>query len=55
MTCDLELPTCSSAVARWSCANGYVGHLCQKCLDHWFDNADDDDSLEPVAWMWLAA
>lgn len=41
------------AVARWATGNGNVVYLCKTCLDHWFDNADDDDSLEPAAWSWL--
>lgn len=28
-------------------------HFCQGCLDRWFDNADDNPSLEPAAWGWL--
>ena len=41
------------AVARWRHGNGYVSLLCQACLNSWFDNADDDDSLEPDSWSWL--
>ena len=41
------------AVVRWECQNGNVVHLCQECLDAWFDNADDDELLEPAAWSWL--
>lgn len=42
----------SRAVARWV-TNGGVSFLCKECLDCWFDNADDDDSLEPDSWSWL--
>lgn len=41
------------AVARWDAKNGSVTYLCHPCLDHWLDNADDDDDLEPVAWSWI--
>ncbi len=41
------------AVARWECRNGNVVVLCQRCLDAWFDGADDDELLEPAAWFWL--
>jgi len=27
--------------------------LCKKCLDHWLDNADDDESLEPTNVIFL--
>lgn len=27
--------------------------LCQKSLDAWFDNADDDPDLEPLQVLWL--
>ncbi|GGW98607.1 hypothetical protein GCM10010321_11220 [Streptomyces chartreusis] len=46
-------PPDGPAVARWKCQNGNVVHLCQACLDAWFDNADDDELLEPAAWSWL--
>lgn len=41
------------AVAWWKTGNGAFTRLCQACLDYWFDNADDDPSLEPVAWGWF--
>lgn len=41
-------------VARWICRNGNIVRLCQPCLDWWFDNADDDPDLEPLAWTWIA-
>ena len=44
----------SHAVARWDTQIGNVSYLCRACLDCWFDNADDDDSLEPAAWSWLS-
>jgi hypothetical protein len=43
------------AVARWTFWHGDTEPLCKACLDHWFDNADDDPSLEPAAWHWLTA
>lgn len=48
-------PRQSTAVAHWTALNGYVAYLCQHCLDSWFDNADDDEDLEPAGWGWLAA
>lgn len=53
MSCHCRLDNCGPAVARWTCGNGNVVHLCQKCLDHWFDNSDDDPDLEPATWRWL--
>ena len=53
MNCTGRLPNCGPAVARWVCGNGNVVLLCRKCLDCWFDNADDDPDLEPVAWGWI--
>ncbi|MEV4784009.1 hypothetical protein AB0K53_00895 [Streptomyces tuirus] len=53
MTCTGGLPSCGPAVARWQVQNGYWFLLCQSCLDAWFDNADDDDDLEPAAWSWI--
>jgi hypothetical protein len=50
---DCTYPPDGPAVARWECWNGNVVHLCQECLDAWFDNADDDEMLEPAAWSWL--
>jgi hypothetical protein len=41
------------AVAWWRGRNGHTVWLCQGCLDHWFDNADDDPALEPAAWGWF--
>jgi hypothetical protein len=40
-------------VAWWLTRSGHYLHLCQHRLDAWFDNADQDDDLEPVAWGWL--
>lgn len=51
---DNGRPRSSRAVARWASRNGNVSYLCRECLDRWFDNADDDDSLEPAAWSWLS-
>jgi hypothetical protein len=53
MNCDCHLASCGPVVARWKTQTGYWFPLCQTCLDHWFDNADDDDDLEPAAWTWL--
>ena len=55
MTCIGRLASCGPAVARWKVQNGYWFPLCQKCLDAWFDNADDDPDLEPAAWTWIGA
>ena len=55
MTCTGRLASCGPAVARWTCRNGNVVRLCRTCLDVWFDNADDDDDLEPAAWRWIGA
>lgn len=52
MNCPM-MPSCGPAVACWECQNGNIVQLCQTCLDAWFDNADDDQMLEPVAWSWL--
>lgn len=41
------------AVARWEHPHGHASRLCLECLNGWFDNADDDPDLEPVAWSWL--
>ncbi|MEU4133630.1 hypothetical protein [Streptomyces wuyuanensis] len=43
------------AVASWQHWHGGSTPLCQSCLNAWFDNADDDESLEPKAWHWLTA
>lgn len=41
------------AVAWWvSSPSSRRAHLCQRCLDLWFDCADDD-GREPQAWGWL--
>ena len=53
MNCHCRLGNCGPSVARWVCGNGNVVHLCQACLDAWFDNADGDPELEPAAWRWL--
>jgi hypothetical protein len=53
VNCDGKLASCGPAAARWSHRNGNISRLCRACLDHWFDNADDDPDLEPVAWQWL--
>ncbi len=41
------------AVAWWKSGNGAYTSLCKACLDYWFDFADDDECLEPVAWGWF--
>jgi hypothetical protein len=42
-----------AAVAWWICNPSRKRvHLCQRCLDIWFDNADDGNN-EPAAWGWL--
>ena len=55
MTCTGRLTSCGPVVARWTCGNGNVILLCQRCLNAWFDNADDDPDLEPAEWRWVAA
>lgn len=32
---------------------GHGWLLCQRCLDHWLDNADDDPGLEPHLLLWM--
>ncbi|MFB6937575.1 hypothetical protein [Streptomyces chartreusis] len=44
----------NGAVASWTTSNGTYTLLCKDHLDCWFDNADDDEALEPTAWAWLA-
>lgn len=46
-------PSHNPAVARWTHSNGNMSLLCLDCLNCWFDNADDDEELEPAAWSWL--
>jgi hypothetical protein len=47
-------PDCRGpAIARITHHHGETTRLCQEHLDAWFDNADEDESLEPVAWRWL--
>lgn len=53
MNCANNLNSCGPTVARWKTRSGYWFPLCHTCLDHWFDNADDDPDLEPTAWRWL--
>ena len=53
MTCACNLASCGPVVARWKTRTGYWFPLCKACLDGWFDNADDDDDLEAVAWAWI--
>ena len=54
MTCQCRLDSCGPAVAVWHYEpNGFTGYLCHNCLNAWFDNADDDPSLEPTSWRWL--
>lgn len=48
-------PTCGPAVARVTHHHRGTTQLCQPCLDSWFDTADEDESLEPLAWEPLAA
>lgn len=42
------------AVACWNHWHGNSTLLCFNCLNAWFDNADEDESLEPTSWHWLA-
>jgi len=47
-------PRIRPAVAWWRHRNGSTSYLCRPCLDSWFDNADDDETLEPAVWCWLS-
>lgn len=53
-TCYMRLGGCGPTVA-WLTTNPAANtiHLCQYCLDWWLDNADDGNSLEPLAWGWI--
>lgn len=41
------------AVVLWTGPLGNVEPLCQRHVDMWLDNADDDTSLEPRTIRWL--
>ncbi|MCU1687847.1 MAG: hypothetical protein JWQ81_8586 [Amycolatopsis sp.] len=41
------------AVATWTGPIGNVTYLCEHCLSLWFDNADDDEFLEPLRVQWI--
>jgi hypothetical protein len=47
----MRLDACGPTVA-WLTTNpaGNTIHLCQHCLDWWFDEADEGRSCEPAAW-----
>jgi hypothetical protein len=49
----MQLVTCGPVVA-WLTTNPAANtvHLCQNCLDWWFDEADYGASNEPLAWGW---
>ena len=51
--CYMQLTTCGPAAA-WLTTNPAANtiHLCQHCLNWWFDNADNGDAEEPLAWGW---
>lgn len=53
-TCIMKLDACGPAVA-WLTTNPSMNivHLCRTCLDWWFDEADDGNSDEPLAWGWI--
>lgn len=55
LRCYGRLGSCGPPVAFWYSRIGNRAPLalCQCCLDRWFDLADDDPALEPVAWGWL--
>lgn len=57
MTCLARNPgePAERAVAIYSFANGNQIPLCQRHLDIWLDNADDDPTMEPSELAWLAA
>ncbi|MFH8410688.1 hypothetical protein ACH4FX_38845 [Streptomyces sp. NPDC018019] len=50
---DNGVPRLSTAVARWNHWHGGSTLLCIDCLNAWFDNADEDEGLEPPSWCWL--
>lgn len=52
--CYMQLATCGPVVA-WLTTNPAANtvHLCQHCLNWWFDEADDGNSEEPAAWGWI--
>lgn len=49
--CYMQLDTCGPTVA-WLTTKpaGNTIHLCWRCLDWWFDEADEGRSSEPAAW-----
>lgn len=51
--CQNRLDSCGPVVAIWQTDIHYRTFLCQLCLDSWFDGADDDPDLEPIAWGWV--
>jgi hypothetical protein len=42
----------TAAVAVWMHLN-FTASVCESCLNHWLDNADDDPELEPLGIKWL--
>lgn len=56
--CALRLPPAPArpVVARWTCSpSGNVIYLCESCLNHWLDNADDDPAFEPAELVVVGA
>ncbi len=52
LACPGDL-TLVDAVVLWACRSGHVEALCQRHLDGWLDNADDDTDMEPVRIEWV--
>lgn len=52
--CYMRLTGCGPAVA-WLTTNPAANtvHLCQHCLDWWFDEADTHTDTEPASWGWI--
>ncbi|MER5461638.1 hypothetical protein ABT010_13310 [Streptomyces sp. NPDC002668] len=55
MTVNGVRPACGPAVARITHHHRGTTQLCQPCLDSWFNSADGDESLEPLAFEPLTA
>lgn len=48
-------PCISTAVALWITEAGNAVPLCESCLNHWCDNADDEPDLEAAELLWFAS
>jgi len=46
--------TCTEPAVAWlRFRDRTSSRLCQRCLNTWFDMADDQPQLEPLIWGWL--